>query len=153
MSESPHKVNIISICSHCCVLRLPPLPHDYQYYWKFLNFETTLHATHLLKLLNKMCKYKMDPASILEVTEQTPQTDDVKPIYPFNFVEAEGIIIKFIKIYYTYNPRDYSIVVSDITNRDKHGKVMYISAHINPHKSVANSSPLYKTRCPSVIYT
>ena len=46
----------------------------------------------------------MDPASILEDTEQTrfcsqtdgqtdKQIDDVKPVYPpFNFVEAEGII-------------------------------------------------------------
>ena len=47
-----------------------------------------------------MCKYEMNPASIVEVTEQTwfypqtdgqtdEQTDDVKPVYsPFNFVEA-----------------------------------------------------------------
>ena len=46
-----------------------------------------------------MCKYEMDPASIVEVTERTrfyPQmdgqtdgrTDNVKPVYPpFNFVE------------------------------------------------------------------
>ena len=34
--------------------------------------------THLLKLLDKMCKYEMDPASIVEDTEWTqfcPQTD------------------------------------------------------------------------------
>ena len=51
-----------------------------------------LHATHLLKLLDKMCKYEMDPMSIVEDTERTrfcPQTDKVKPVYlPFNFVEA-----------------------------------------------------------------
>ena len=38
----------------------------------------TLHATHLLKLLDKMCKYEMDPTSIVEDTERTrfcPQTD------------------------------------------------------------------------------
>ena len=44
-----------------------------------------------------MCKYEMDPTSIVEDTERTPQTDgqmngrtdDVKPVYPpFNFVEA-----------------------------------------------------------------
>ena len=64
----------------------------------------TLHMTHLLKLFNKMCKYEMDPMSIVEDTEQTrfcPQTDGqtdrrtdkVKPVYPpFNFVEAGGII-------------------------------------------------------------
>ena len=62
----------------------PPPPHDYPYYWyissdprskqdkvKFLNLKILpkililefckkkkLHAAHLLKLLNKMCKYK-----------------------------------------------------------------------------------------------
>ena len=44
----------------------------------FFNFAKTLHATHLLKLLDKMCKYEMDLASIFEVTEQTrtdTQTD------------------------------------------------------------------------------
>ena len=35
----------------------------------------TLHATHLLKLLDKMCKYEMDPASIVEDTERTRSTD------------------------------------------------------------------------------
>ena len=51
-----------------------------------------------------MCKYEMDPMSILEDTEQTRfcpqtdrliygQTDKVIPVYPpFNFVEAGGII-------------------------------------------------------------
>ena len=37
-----------------------------------------IHATHLLKLLDKMCKYEMDPMSIVEDTERTrfcPQTD------------------------------------------------------------------------------
>ena len=49
--------------------------------------------THLLKLFDKMCKYEMDTASIVEDTEQTPfcpQTDSqrdrrmdkVKPVYP-----------------------------------------------------------------------
>ena len=67
-------------------------------------WEQTLHGTHLLKLLIKMCKYKMDPMSIVEDTERTrfcPQTDKrterrrdkVKPVYPpFNFVEAGNII-------------------------------------------------------------
>ena len=47
-----------------------------------------------------MCKYEMDPVSIVEDTERTPfcpqmdgQTDDVKPVYPpFNFVEVGGIV-------------------------------------------------------------
>ena len=36
-----------------------------------------LHMTHFLKLLDKMCKYEMDPTSIVEDTERTrfcPQT-------------------------------------------------------------------------------
>ena len=40
--------------------------------------EQTLHATHLLKLLDKMCKYEKDLMSIVEDTEQTrfcPQMD------------------------------------------------------------------------------
>ena len=48
--------------------------------FKFFNFETTiiLHATNLLKLLDKMCKYEMDPMSIVEDTERIqfcPHTD------------------------------------------------------------------------------
>ena len=38
------------------------------------NFEIlqeTLHATHLLKLLDKMCKYEMDPTRTVGSTEQT----------------------------------------------------------------------------------
>ena len=42
-----------------------------------------------------MCRYEMDPMSIVEDTERTwfcPQTDKVKPVYhPFNLVEAGGI--------------------------------------------------------------
>ena len=38
---------------------------------KFWNFKQTWHATYLLKLFDKMCKYEMDPASIVEDTEQT----------------------------------------------------------------------------------
>ena len=97
----------------------PPPPHDYPYHWvildpkskedkvKVTNFKKSpinfwilkwaLHTTHLLKLLNKMCKYEMDPMSIVEDTERTrfcPQTDKVIPVYPpFNFVEAGGIKI------------------------------------------------------------
>ena len=77
----------------------PPSPHDYPFYWvildpkseedkvkvtnlknspKFRIFKQALHATHLLKLLDTMCKYKMDLTSIFEDTERTrfcPQTD------------------------------------------------------------------------------
>ena len=50
----------------------------------FLTLKQTLHTTHLLKLLDKMCKYKMDPMSIVEDSERTRfcrQTDKVKPVY------------------------------------------------------------------------
>ena len=68
----------------------PPLPHDYPYHWVILDFKwkdeisnlwilkRALRATHLLKLLDKMCKYEMDLMSIVEDTERTrfcPQTD------------------------------------------------------------------------------
>ena len=33
--------------------------------------QETLHVTHLLKLLDKMCKYKMDPTKTVGTTEQT----------------------------------------------------------------------------------
>ena len=44
----------------------------------FLISKRALHATHLLKLLTKMCKYEIDQMSIVEDTERTrfcPQTD------------------------------------------------------------------------------
>ena len=80
------------------------ITHTIDSYW-IPSQKKTLHATHLLKLLDKMCKYKMDPSSIVEDTERTRfcprtdrrpagQTDKVKPVYPpFNFVEVGGIII------------------------------------------------------------
>ena len=77
----------------------PPPPNDYPYHWVILDpkskesqihklkkiakisncwiLQRALHATHLLKLLDKMCKYEMDPMSIVEDTERTrfcPQT-------------------------------------------------------------------------------
>ena len=80
----------------------PTPPHNYPYYWIildpksredkvkvknlknlpkfhiFLILTQTLHATHLLRLLDKMRKYEMDLTSIVEDTVQTrfcPQTD------------------------------------------------------------------------------
>ena len=38
----------------------------------FYFLKKTLHATHFLKLFDKICKYVMDPASIVEDTEGTP---------------------------------------------------------------------------------
>ena len=58
----------------------------------FENLPETLHAAHLLKLLNKMCKYEMDPTRTVGAIERTRdagrtegqtdgRTDGVKPIY------------------------------------------------------------------------
>ena len=99
----------------------PPPPHDYTYRWsqvnrrqsqsyKFKEFakisnhwilKQTLHVTHLLKLLNKMCKDELDPASIVEDTAralfclQTDRRPDGQgeTSIPFNFVESRGIIM------------------------------------------------------------
>ena len=41
---------------------------------KNLNFEMlqeTLHVTHLLKFIDKMCKYEMDPTRTVGATERT----------------------------------------------------------------------------------
>ena len=72
----------------------------------FKNCVKTWHMTHLLILLNGMCKYEMDSTSIMEVTEWTqfcPQTDGstdrrmdrrcATGIPSFNFVEAGGVKI------------------------------------------------------------
>ena len=55
-------------------------------FWKFSK--KTLHATHLLKLLDKMYKYEKDPTRTVGATGRTRdaggmdrQTDGVKPIY------------------------------------------------------------------------
>ena len=39
--------------------------------FKFLNFQRTFHATHLLKLLDKMYKYEMDPTKTVGATKRT----------------------------------------------------------------------------------
>ena len=59
---------------------------------KNTNFEIVQeisHATHLLKLLDKMYKYEMDPTKTMGTTERTRdagrtdgRTDGVKPVYP-----------------------------------------------------------------------
>ena len=52
--------------------------HKFKKIAKISILKWALHATHLLKLLDKMCKYEMDPMSILEDTERKrfcPQTD------------------------------------------------------------------------------
>ena len=50
--------------------------------------QETLHATHLLKMLDNMYKYEMDPTRTVGATEWTQdvgrtdrETDGVKPIY------------------------------------------------------------------------
>ena len=59
----------------------------------------TLHATHLLKLLDKICKYEMDQVSIAEDTERTPLCPKIhrrtrwNHYTPLNFAEVGCIII------------------------------------------------------------
>ena len=92
-----------------------------------------LHATHLLKLLDKMYKYEMDPMSIVEDTERTRfcpqtdrrtdgQTDKVIPIY-FKFVEAGGIKIGHqIHRKHYITPNNLSLDLADRWNRNNHKK-------------------------------
>ena len=59
----------------------------------FWILRKAVHTTHLLKLLDKVCKYEMDPISIVEDKERTrfcPQTDRRtrwNQYTPFNFIE------------------------------------------------------------------
>ena len=78
--------------------------------WK--NAKNYLDATRLLKLLNKMCKYEMDLASIVEVSYRADtilstdaRTDGRREIStpPFNFVEAGGITMDRIHEYHYNN--------------------------------------------------
>ena len=63
----------------------PPPPHDYPYclfieFAKISNFlilKQILHTKRLLKLLGKMCKYEMDPASIVEDTHTDYRADTI----------------------------------------------------------------------------
>ena len=63
--------------------------------FNFVLLKKTLHATHLLKLFDDMCKYVMNPVSILEDTGRTrfcPQTDRRirwNQYTPINFVEGD----------------------------------------------------------------
>ena len=101
----------------------------------FLILKLTLHETHLLRLLDKICKYEMDPISIIEDTDRTwfcPQTDrrtdgrtdqrtdgqmdKVKPVYPpFNFVEVGA------SVYTTH----YSNGISVIKKPSVRGSLLY----------------------------
>ena len=57
---------------------------------------------HLLKLLDKMWKYEMDPASIVEDIDRADtvlstdgrtdrRTDDMKPVYPLSTLLKPGV--------------------------------------------------------------
>ena len=101
----------------------PPPPHDYPYYWFILdpkiktrqsqNYKfNEFGKTSNLKMLDKMCKYEMDLASIVEDTERTRfcwqtnrrtdgQMDMVKPVYPPSTSLSGGY--KNIKLCYQGN--------------------------------------------------
>ena len=38
-----------------------------------------------------MCKYEMDPTSIVENTERTRRMDKVKPVYPLSTSLKQGV--------------------------------------------------------------
>ena len=52
------------------------------------------HATHFLNLIDKMCKYEMDPTSIVEDTCGQAETSIPHP----NFVAAGGVSYHDIQI-------------------------------------------------------
>ena len=63
---------VIDMRSH--VIKRQSQSYKFQKFAKNSNFEILqwpVHVTHLLKLLDKMCKYEMDLTSIVEDTEQT----------------------------------------------------------------------------------
>ena len=115
----------------CLRSEIPPPPHDYPYAllvihirsqvkskqsqsYKFKKkrpkiqiLQQTLHATYLVKLIDKMCKYEMDPTKTVGATEWTQDAartdgrtdgqtdrwmDGVKPIYPPTTSLCRGII-------------------------------------------------------------
>ena len=81
--------------------------YKFQKIAKNLYFEImqqTLHLTHLLKLLDKMYKYEMDPTRTVGATERTRdvgrtdkqmdrRTDGVKPVYPPTTLLCRSIIV------------------------------------------------------------
>ena len=81
--DTPHRLMIThTIESYWIqVKRRQSQSYKFKKFAKIANFwisKRALHATHLLKLLAKMCKYEIDPMSIVEDTERTrfcPQTD------------------------------------------------------------------------------
>ena len=63
---------------------------------KFCKKKKTLHSTDILKLLEKLYKYEMDPASIVEDAKRGwfhPQTNGrVKLVYPLSTLVKQSII-------------------------------------------------------------
>ena len=95
---------VIAISSHVKIR----LSQIYKF-WKLPKIQImkfckkNLHATHFLKLLDKMYKYEMDPTRTVGATERTRdagrmdgqtdgRTDGVKPIYPPTTSLFRGII-------------------------------------------------------------
>ena len=81
------------------------------------EYKKNIHATHLVELLDKMCKYEMDAVSIVEDTERTDghllvstnpqhdaslrtdgQTDKSKRVYPLQLCWWGGCIIKLYEL-------------------------------------------------------
>ena len=112
---------------------------------KFWILKQTWHETHLLNLLYTMCKYEMDPTSIVEDIERTgfcPQTDKrqgEKSIPLFNFVEAGGYDNnKHIK-------KSVCIALKYIYN-------LSLSSGVFPHElNIANVVPFHKASSDMVL--
>ena len=67
---------------------------------------------NLLKLLDKMSKYEMGPARIVEDTARKrfcPQTDKVKPVYPLSTLLKQGYnkVMLYISLHHSETKRDH----------------------------------------------
>ena len=80
-NDSPHCPWLITHTNDSYWIPSQSQSYKFKEFAKTSNFsilKKTLHATHLRKMLDKMCKYEMVPASIVEDTEParfSPQTD------------------------------------------------------------------------------
>ena len=72
-SPPPHRFMITHTIESYYIPRRQSQSYKFEEFAKISNFwifKQTLHATHFLKLLDQMCKYEIDPMSIVEDTER-----------------------------------------------------------------------------------
>ena len=93
--KRPVKFRSIKIDPHISHTKRRPEYDVLSHWWKNGKKSTlrilkmAWHTTHFLKLIDKMCKYEMDPANVVKDTERTRfglqtdrRMDKVKPVYP-----------------------------------------------------------------------